>query len=60
MTEIQLAFPLQEKYKICEAEVDTSKDCTNCKHLIKPETDYPCNECFNALLGLPPTKWENP
>ena len=59
MSDIQLE-DLEEKYKICEAAVDRSKECSNCRHFDKSETDYPCNECFSALLGLPvtATKWE--
>lgn len=30
---------LQEKYEICEAAVDNSKNCDTCRHLVKPETD---------------------
>ena len=51
---------IYNKYAACVDNLDRNKLCINCKHFTVNENDYPCNECYELVLGFPvdPTKFE--
>lgn len=48
------------KHAKCVAALENHKNCQSCRHASKEQTDAPCSDCYNILLGMPvnPTNWE--